>query len=127
MHLYIASGKNSSKKMLSDPKKRALNQIWSRAFKDSKFFQQTRIAITQTEISKILAVGVAGGTEKTGDLYEAGGVAIVPMDPRKVLSVSNLALVATSARIVLMKQWQKNWERGVLQTTPREQRFGGGF
>ena len=106
MHMWIASGKNSSKKMLSDPQKRVLNQVWARAYKDSRLFKQTRIAITQTEIAKILAGGGVGGIEKTGVLYAAGVVAIVPADPTKVLSVSNLALVAPSTRRVLMKQWK---------------------
>jgi hypothetical protein len=104
--MWIASGKRSSKKMLSDPQKRMLNQVWGRAYKDSRLFKQTRIAITQTEIGKILAVWVAGGIEKNGVLCEAGGVAIVPVDPTKVLSASNSAIVATSTRSVLMKRWK---------------------
>jgi len=98
--------------MLSDPNKRALNQVWARAYKDSRLFKQTRIAITQTEIAKILSGGVVGGIEKTGVLYAAGGVAIVPVDPTKVLSVSNLALVLTSTRSPLMKQWKKMGKEG---------------
>jgi hypothetical protein len=98
MHMWIASGKHSSKKMLSDPQKRALNQIWTRAYKDSRLFAQKRIAITQAEIGKLLAVGV---------LYKAGGVAIVPADPTKVLSQTNSAVVATSTRILLMTQWKR--------------------
>ena len=105
--MWIASGKRSSKKMLSDPQKRALNQVWGRAYKDSRLFKQTRISITQAEIGKILAVWVAGGIEKNGGLYEAGGVAIVPADPTKVLSASNSAIVASSTRSVLMKQWKR--------------------
>ena len=104
MHMWIASGKASSKKMLKVPHKRALNQVWARAYKDSRLFKQTRIALTQAEIAKILAVVVADGKEKAGAAYEAGGIAVVPVDPNKVLSASNSALVATSTRSVLMKQ-----------------------
>jgi hypothetical protein len=104
--MWIASGKASSKKMLKDPHKRALNQVWARAYKDSRLFKQTRIALTQAEIAKILAGVVADGIEKTSVLSEAGGIAIVPADPNKVLSASNSALVATSTRSVLMKQWK---------------------
>jgi len=68
MHLWIASGKRSAKKMLSAPQKRALNQVWLRAYKDSRLFKQARIAITQAETGKILAVWVAGGIKKTGVL-----------------------------------------------------------
>ena len=95
-----------------------MNQVWARAYTDSGFFKQARIAITQTEIGKILAVGVAGGIKKTGVLYEVGGVAIVPVDPTKVLSVSNLALVATSMRIVLMKQWKSFGKEGCCKLVP---------
>jgi hypothetical protein len=116
--MWIASGKNSSKKMLSDPQKRALNQVWARAYKDSRLFKQTRIAITQTEIAKVLSGGVVGGIEKTGVLYAAGGVAIVPADPTKVLSVSNLALVAPSTRRVLMKHWKGFGKEGYCKLLP---------
>jgi hypothetical protein len=107
MHMWLASGKISSKKMLEDPRKRALNQVWSRAYKDCKFFKQTRVAITQAEIGKLLAVVVAGGIAKTWVLSEVGRIAVVPMDPTKLLSASNSALVATSTRSVLMKQWKR--------------------
>jgi hypothetical protein len=125
--MWIASGKNSSKKMLSDPQKRALNQVWARAYKDSRFFKQTRIAITQTEIAKILAAGVLSGIEKTGVLYAAGGVAIVPADPTKVLSVSNLALVTPSTRRVLMKQWKSSGEEGYCKLLPGSNASEEGF
>ena len=93
-------------------------QVWARAYTDSRLFQQTRIAITQTEIAKILSGGGVGGIEKTGVLYAAGGVAIVPADPTKVLSVSNSALVATSTRSVLMKHWKKLGREGYCKLLP---------
>ena len=105
--MWIASGKRSSQKMLKKPRKRALNQVWARAYKDSRLFKQARIAITQAEIAKILAGVVADGIEKTSVMSEAGGIAIVPADPNKVLSASNSALVTTSTRSVLMKQWKR--------------------
>jgi hypothetical protein len=104
--MWLAIGKRSSKKMLEDPQKRVLKQVWSRAYKDCKVFKQTRIAITQAEIGKLLAVVVAGGIEKTGVLSEVGGIAVVSLDPTKLLSASNSALVATSTRSALMKKWK---------------------
>jgi hypothetical protein len=105
--MWVATGKRSSKKMLEDPQKRVLTQVWSRAYKDCKVFKQTRIAFTQAEIGKLLAFVVAGGIEKIGVLSEVGGIAVVPVDPTKLLSASNSALVATSTRSVLMKQWTR--------------------
>ena len=46
--------------------------MWRRAYKDAKRFKQTRIAIIQAEIGKILAFGGADGIEKSGVLYAAG-------------------------------------------------------
>jgi hypothetical protein len=101
--MYITSGQRSAKKMRNNPQKRSLSKVWARAYKDSRVFKQTRIAITQAEISKIL-----GGMGKTGALSEAVEIALVPADPTKVLSVSNSALVSISTRRALMKQWKRS-------------------
>jgi len=106
-HMWKASGKHPSKKWMSDPRQRALHQIWGRAYTDARFFEQPRIAITQAEISEILTCSVADGIDKDGVMYRAEGVAIVPADPTKTLSVSNSAVVTTITRRVLMKQWKK--------------------
>jgi len=103
MHMWNAIGKHSSKKCMSDPRKRALHQVWGRAYTDARFFEQPRIAITQAEINEILTCSVADGIDKDG----VEGVAIVPADPTKTLSASNSAIVTTSTRRVLMKQWKK--------------------
>ena len=105
-HMWIASGKNSNQKMLRDPRKRALHRLWSRAYKDAKFFKQPRVAITQAEIGQLLTGGMVSGAGKHGELLTAGGFAIVPRDPTEVLSLSNSAIVPTSARRVLMKRWK---------------------
>jgi len=114
-HMYIASGQRSSKKMLSDPQKRALHQLWGRAFKDSKLFKQPRIAITQAEIAKILAFAAPGGVGKSGVLYAAKVFAIVPSDPTKALSAANSALVSTSTRSLLMRQWKLFGKEGYCE------------
>jgi hypothetical protein len=102
--------------MLKKPQKRSLTKMWARAYKDCRVFKQTRIGITQAEIQKLLTVGVGSGIEKAGALLEAGGVAIVPVDPTKVLSVSNSALVSTNTRSVLMKQWKRSGEDEYCKT-----------
>ena len=102
-HLWIASGQRSAKKMRNNPQKKSLTKVWARAYKDCRVFKQTRIAITQAEISKLL-----DRIEKTGTVLETGEIALVPADPTKVLSVSNSALVETSTRSVLIKQWKRS-------------------
>jgi hypothetical protein len=105
VHMWRASGQRSAKKMLKNPQKRVLNQLWGRAYKDCRFFNQTLIAVKQGDIGKLLmGSGVAGGIEKTVAL---GGIAVVPVDPTKVLCMSNIALVSTSTRCLLMKQWKR--------------------
>ena len=90
--------------------------MWGRAYADCRIFQQSRIAITQAEIGNILAVWVADGTGKNSVLYEAGCVVIVPVDPTKALAVSNSAIVATTTRRVLMKQWKKTGKEMYCKT-----------
>jgi hypothetical protein len=104
MHMWHASGQRSAKKKLNNPQKRALNQVWGRAYKDCRLFNQTRIAVKQDDIGKLLRGSVAGGIEKTVALK---GIAVVPLDPTKILCMSNAALVSTSTRSLLMKQWKR--------------------
>jgi hypothetical protein len=103
MHMWRASGQRSARKMLNNPLKRGLNQLWGRAYKDSRLFNQKRIAVKQDDIVKLLMGSMAGGIEKTVAL---GVIAIVPVDPTKVLCMSNAALVSTITRSLLMKRWK---------------------
>jgi hypothetical protein len=103
-----ASATRSTQKMLNNPQKRALKKIWSRCYKDCRLFQQKGIGIKQTEIDKILKIGVADEIEKNVVLYEnlAKGMAVVPIDPTNVLNISNAVLVTPSTRKLLMKRWK---------------------
>ena len=103
------SGKHHTKKMLSNPQKHALNKLWARCYKDCRLFGQTRIGIKQAEIDQLLKVGVADELEKNVVLYEnlARGFAIVPVDPTKVLCISNAALVTPNTRKLLVKRWKQ--------------------
>jgi len=84
------------------------NKIWSRCNKDCRLFQQKGIGIKQTEIDKLLKIGVADEIEKNVVIYEnlAKGVAVVPVDPTKVLCISDAVLVTPSTRKLLEKRWK---------------------
>jgi hypothetical protein len=104
-----ASAKRSTKKMLSNPQKRALNKVWARCYKDCSLFEQTRIGIKQAEIDELIKVGVVDEIEKNGVLYEnlAKGIAVVPIDPTNILNISNAVLVSPNTRKLLMKRWKR--------------------
>jgi hypothetical protein len=104
-----ASGKRSTKKMLSNPQKHALNKVWARCYKDCRLFGQTRIGIKQAEIDQLLKDGVADDIQKNVFLYEnlARGFAVVPVDPTKVLCISNAVLVTPNTRKLLVKRFKR--------------------
>jgi hypothetical protein len=104
-----ASATRSTKKMLSNPQKRALNKVWARCYKDSCLFEQTRIGIKQSEIDHLLKVGVVDEVGKNSVLYEnlAKGVAVVPIDPTNLLCISNAVVVTPNTRKLLMKRWKR--------------------
>jgi hypothetical protein len=104
-----ASAKRSTQKMLSKPQKRALNEVWARCYKDCKVFEQARIGIKQSEIDELLKVCVVDEIGKNGLVYEnlAKGIAVVPIDPTKVLCISNAVLVTPKTRKLLMKRWKR--------------------
>jgi hypothetical protein len=105
-----ASGKRYTKKMLSNPQKHALNKVWARCYKDCRLFKQTGVGIKQAEIDKLLEVSVATETEKNVVLYEnlARAIAVVPVDPTKLLCISNAALVTPYTRKLLVKRWKRS-------------------
>ena len=105
-----ASATRSTKKMLSNPQKRALNKVWARCYKDCSVFEQTRIGIKQAEIDQLLRVGVVEEKGQNGLLYEnlAKGIAVVPVDPTKVLSICNAVLVTPDTRKLLKKMWKRS-------------------
>lgn len=120
-----ASCKRSTQKMFQNPQKRALSKVWARAYKDCKRFEQTRLGITQAELDKLLTVGVVDELRENVALYEnlARGTAIVPVDPTKILCVSNAALVATSTRKLLLKQLKRSGNRDYSTLLHKEESY----
>jgi hypothetical protein len=104
-----AGGKRSTQKMLSNPQKGALHKVWARCYKDCRSFQQTGIGITQGEIDRLLKVWVVDEIENDAGLYAnlARRLAVIPVDPTKILCISNAALVSLSTRKLLVKRWKQ--------------------
>ena len=105
-----ASGKRSTQKMLSNPQKRALHKVWARCYKDCRLFQQKGIGIKQGEIHQLVKVRVADEIENNNVGFYANlarGIAVVPVDPTKLLCISNAALVSPSTRKLLVKRWKR--------------------
>jgi hypothetical protein len=95
MHMWEASGRPARKKMLSNPKKRMLHHLWNKAYRDRYAFNQTKVAIKHEDIVKIL-----NGHETHV------GIAVVPIDPTKIMDPSNMEIVSSETRIQLMKVWK---------------------
>jgi hypothetical protein len=111
--------------MLKNPQKRALSKVWARAYTDRRRFEQPRIGIKQAEIDQLLTVGVEDEMRDNVILYEnlAKGVAIIPVDPSKVLCMSNVAVVATSTRKLLLKQWKRLGKEAYSKLIRKEQSY----
>lgn len=117
-----ASAKRSTKKMLSNPKKRALAKVWARGYKDCRVFEQTHIGVNQSEIDQLLQVGVVDEIGKNVVLYEnvAEGIALVPIDPTNVLCISNAVLVTPATRKLLMSRWKRFGKEGYCKLLKKE-------
>ena len=124
-HMWKAIGQHSKAKMLKDPRKRALNKVWGRAYDDSRKFTHARIELKQFDIDRLLTTSVAEEVEKNVSLYQklANEIAVVPVDPSKVLCKLNSAIVATRTRRLLIKQWKKFGKEEYCKLLQKEQGF----
>jgi hypothetical protein len=124
-HMWEAIGQKYKVKMMKDPRKRALNKVWNRAYEDCRKFKHARIDIKQAEIDKILTVGVEEEVEENVALYQkiSNEIAVVPVDPTKVLCTSNSVIVSIRTRRLLMKQWKKFGKKEYCKLLRKEQRF----
>lgn len=107
--------------MLRDPKKRALSEILARAFKDRRRFQQTRLCIKQADIDHLSFIGVADELGQNVALYTnlAKRVAVVPINPAKVLCSSN----AIGTWKILLKQLKLLGKDAYCKSLQKEQSY----
>jgi hypothetical protein len=120
-----AGCKRSTQKMLRNPQKGALSKIWAMAYKDRKQFQQTRVGIKQDDIDNLLIAGVADEMRENTALYTelAKRVAVVPVNPSKILCVSNAILVTTGTRKLILKQLKLLGTNAYCKSLRKEQSY----
>jgi hypothetical protein len=86
-HLYEHSSRPAKLRVQADDKRRLLNQLWGRCWRDCRALGHTRIQLEQREIAAIVE---DRGIDNTS--------AIVPADASKVLSRENFVVVVNEAR-----------------------------
>ena len=124
-HMWQAIGQHSKAKMSKDPRKRALNLMWGRAYDDSRKFKHARIELKQADIDRLLTADVAEEVEENVAIYQklANELAVVPVDPTKVLCKLNSTIVASRTRRLLIKQWKLFGKEEYCKSLRKEQSF----
>lgn len=120
-HSWNDKGKVAKEKLLkANPWKKELARLYSLSYSDCKFFGQSRIGLTQTEIAKLFMglitppLGARERQDKTDSEFnriQAFSFAVLPLHPEEVLSKRNAALVRRADRIKLLCYMKKrDWE-----------------
>ena len=106
-HIWEKIGKAAKARLRSDPLKRELARLWSLCYNDRGLFCQTRVAITQTDIARLLVnmAQPASSCTTTKELSaqyvvpsERRNLAVVPIRPQELLSKTNAVLVQQEDR-----------------------------
>ena len=112
-HSWNDKGKVAKQKFLkANPWKKELARLYSLSYSDCKFFGQSRIGLTQTEIAKLF-VGLITHDEPDFEFngIQAFGFAVLPLRPEEMLSKRNAALVRRADRTKLLCYMkQRDWE-----------------
>jgi hypothetical protein len=95
-HLWQRVGRPAKRKMLAKPQKRLLSRLWMQCYKDRLVFGHARVELTQAELAGLLEAAAAGDDET------ASGLAVLPKDPRRPLSLSNAVLASREARAKML-------------------------
>jgi hypothetical protein len=127
MHMWTTAGKKAKAKRMADTNKRILFRLWGKAYDDSKRFNrawktlddidsqpnnQAHISVTQREIEQLLGMATAMATDYSSmevqdDPMEfAKRIAVVPVNPKEGLSLSNAALVPNTVKRQLFRAWK---------------------
>ena len=105
-HLYERVQLPCKQRMLTNPRKKLLWQIWKRCWVDAKIiFGQPRISLLQRDIQSILTEKL---TEKLPDALEElpaelNSLSLMPADPSIKLSCKNMVLVPPMLRKALLR------------------------
>jgi len=122
-HMWATGGKRAKERRMADTNKMILFRLWGKAYDDSKRFQpawrtlddtdqamnHANISITQREIEQLLCIAAKNSSMAVYDHLQASQartLAIVPVNPKEVLSLCNAALVPTTVKRQLFRSWK---------------------
>jgi hypothetical protein len=122
-HMWATAGKRAKAKRMADTNKMILFRLWGKAYDDSKRFHCARrtlddtdtqpmnhahISITQLEIEQLLYTATDYFSTAVYDHHRefAKRIAVVPVNPKEVLSLCNAALVPTTVKRQLFRAWK---------------------
>jgi len=123
MHMYATTGKKSKAKRMADTSKIIMFRLWGKAYDDCKRFNRAwrtlddidaqpknhaHISITQREIEQLLCRATDYSVKGMYDnpMRIARQIAVVPVNPTEVLSLSNAALVPNTVKRQLFRAWK---------------------
>jgi hypothetical protein len=128
--MWTTAGKKAKAKRMADTNKRIMFRLWGKAYDDSKRFNRAwrtldgidahtsnhaahtsnhaYISITQREIEQLLCTATNYSSMAVYDhpMEFAKRIAVVPVNPKDVLSLSNAALVSNTVKRQLFRSWK---------------------
>jgi len=142
MHMWATAGKKSKAKRMADTSKRIMFRLWGKAYDDCKRFNRAwrtlddidaqpknhaHISITQREIEQLLCTATDYSVKGMYDnpMRIARQIAVVPVNPTEVLSLSNAALVPNTVKRQLFRAWKLGGLEGYTKSI-REAEKGPG-
>jgi hypothetical protein len=122
-HSWATVGKKSKAKRMADTNKRILTRLWEKAYDDSKRFSpawrtledgtaqsenHAHVKITQREIEQLLFTATDYSSKEVYDnpMEFAKRIAVVPVNPTEVLSLSNASLVPSPVKRRLFRAFK---------------------
>jgi hypothetical protein len=136
-HMWATAGKKAKAKRMADTNKMILFRLWGKAYDDSKRFNRAwrtpddtdaqsinhaHISITQREIEQLLHIATNYSSEAVYDNHRefARRIAVVPVNPKEVLSLCNAALVPNTIKRQLFRSWKLDGLEGYNQLFQEE-------
>jgi hypothetical protein len=128
-HMWATAGKKAKAKRMADTNKRILCRLWGKAYDDSKRFNRAwgnlddvdaqpknraHISITQREIEQLLCTATNYSSKEVyySPMEFSRQIAVVPANPKEVLSLSNAALVSNTVKRHLFRAFKLNGLQG---------------
>jgi hypothetical protein len=127
--MWATAGKKAKAKRMADTNKMILFRLWGKAYDDSKRFNRAwrtvddteaqsmkhaHISITQREIEQLLYMATNYASMEVYDNHRefAQRIAVVPVNPKEVLSLCNAALVPNTVKRELFRSWKLDGLQG---------------